>query len=559
MTPVVRMLDRWSAGWRPYAALVLLCLCLYLPGMAGLPPFDRDEARFVQATRQMIDSGDYVEIRFQDEARNKKPVGIHWLQAASVGALSSAESRDLRPYRLVSVLGVTGAVLLTFALGAVLFDRRTALLGAALTAASLIAVVEAHLAKSDAALVAAALAAELGLARLYVAARSGAPPPAGAALLLWAGIGIAGLIKGPVVPAIVGLAVLALWIADRRAGAAGWLPALRAHWGVPLALAIVAPWLILVSTATGGAFVGDAVRSDLLPKLIGGQESHGAPPGYYLLLLAVTLWPAALAVPQGLLAAWRGRAAPAMRLALAWIVPAWLMFEAVPTKLPHYVLPLYPTLALLSADALLAGSAAGRWRWAAVAWRLVWAGIAVALGAGALAAAIVLGGDVVATAAGALALCAGLATAALGLRRQADPPRAAMVGIAGAVALFALILGLVMPRLDPLWVSRQAVALIAREAPASFADDGWRIAVVGYSEPSFVFLAGTRVRFPDAAGAAAHLAATPDGIALIGDRDLARFRAAAAAAALQTVEGGKAAGFNYSRGRRVTLTLFRRR
>ena len=46
-----------------------------------IPPVDRDEARFAQATKQMMETGDYVDIRFQDEVRYKKPVGIYWLQA----------------------------------------------------------------------------------------------------------------------------------------------------------------------------------------------------------------------------------------------------------------------------------------------------------------------------------------------------------------------------------------------------------------------------------------------------------------------------------------------
>ena len=64
------------------------CLC-FLPGFFSIPPIDRDEARFAQATKQMVESGDYVDIRFQDEVRYKKPVGIYWLQAGVVKAASA--------------------------------------------------------------------------------------------------------------------------------------------------------------------------------------------------------------------------------------------------------------------------------------------------------------------------------------------------------------------------------------------------------------------------------------------------------------------------------------
>ena len=80
-------------GWRPYALLGALCMALYLPGMTAIPVLDRDEARFAQATRQMLETGDFLHIRFQSEARNQKPAGIYWLQAASVSALSSPTIR----------------------------------------------------------------------------------------------------------------------------------------------------------------------------------------------------------------------------------------------------------------------------------------------------------------------------------------------------------------------------------------------------------------------------------------------------------------------------------
>src|SRR6185369_2152699 len=142
----------WLRGWRSYALLAGLCLALYVPGIAAIPPLDRDEARFAQASRQMLETGDFLRIRFQDEARNKKPAGIYWLQAAAVHLASTAESNAAWPYRLPSVIGAVGAVLLTFGFGACLVGRQAALLGAALLASCVLLVSEAHLAKTDAAL-----------------------------------------------------------------------------------------------------------------------------------------------------------------------------------------------------------------------------------------------------------------------------------------------------------------------------------------------------------------------------------------------------------------------
>ena len=122
---------------RPRLALVLLCLALWLPGFFTLPATDRDESRFAQATKQMVDSGDYVRIRVGEEERNKKPAGIHWLQAASVHVLEATRlgHRDqIWAYRVPSLLGALLAVLATFHWGRALVGRRAALLGAAMLA-----------------------------------------------------------------------------------------------------------------------------------------------------------------------------------------------------------------------------------------------------------------------------------------------------------------------------------------------------------------------------------------------------------------------------------------
>src|SRR5215216_7860733 len=71
---------------RAVLVLVFIGLLAFLPGFFRIPPVDRDEARFAQATKQMIETGDFVDIRFQNEVRYKKPVGIYWLQAAAVKA-----------------------------------------------------------------------------------------------------------------------------------------------------------------------------------------------------------------------------------------------------------------------------------------------------------------------------------------------------------------------------------------------------------------------------------------------------------------------------------------
>lgn len=544
MTPP--FLSRLAAGTiRPYLVLTALCLALFLPGLAAVPPLDRDESRFMQATKQMLETGDYVRINFQDESRAKKPVGVYWLQAASVSLL--AEGRTAAwAYRLPSLLAAWAAALLTFAFGQSLFGRSAALLGAGLTAASLTLVLEAHQAKTDAVLLACVVAAQGALARFYLQGHGGKPPGVGVALVFWIAQGVGILVKGPIVPMVSLLTMAALAVADRRLA---WLHGLRPVTGLLVAAAIVAPWAAAISEATGGAFIGDAVRSDLLPKLIGGQESHGAWPGYYLLLATLTLWPGSLFLWPALAAAWRRRGEAPVRFILAWVAPAWVMFELIPTKLPHYVLPTYPALALLIGSAVVGGHAAlgaraARWYYVA------WAGVGLLLAGAAVAAPAMLGDGLSmwSLPAATAALAAGALPAWLAWRGR--PAVATGAAVAGAVLAYAAIFHGVLPALERMWVAPRVVTVVDAALPGAPA------AAAGYHEPSLVFLLGTRTRLTDGAGVADWMAEQPRAIAIVEERQHDAFRRRAEALGLAPTGLAIIEGFNYSRGRDITLRIY---
>src|SRR6201995_4921517 len=127
---------------RAVAFLVLCGLLIFLPGFFNIPPIDRDEARFAQATKQMVETGDFVDIRFQDDVRYKKPVGIYWLQSAAVQTatklgLQRAQVR-IWIYRIPSLIAAVGVVLMTWwtALGFV--SRRSAVLAALIMCSSVL-------------------------------------------------------------------------------------------------------------------------------------------------------------------------------------------------------------------------------------------------------------------------------------------------------------------------------------------------------------------------------------------------------------------------------------
>ncbi|CAA7621628.1 glycosyltransferase family 39 protein [Magnetospirillum sp. UT-4] len=558
-------MHRLTGGFRPYLLLSLLCLVLYVPGLASLPPLDRDESRFMQATRQMLETGDFIRIQFQDEMRAKKPAGAYWLQALSVDLLSHPASTQAWPYRLPSLLAAWAAVLMTFAFGRSLLGERPALVGAVVLASTLMLTLEAHQAKSDAILLACAVAAQGILVRIYVAARArdmaggggggggGASPVAMPGtmekLAFWLVQGIAILVKGPVVPVISLLTIAALSIADRNVR---WINALKPILGSAVAAAVAVPWFAAVSQATGGAFVGEAVQGDLLPKLLGAHESHGGFPGLYLVLATLTFWPGSLLLWPALAGAWGQRRRLAFRALLAWAVPAWLMFELIPTKLPHYVLPAFPALALMVGALATEGLEAFHRR-AARVWYGTWCAVGLALAAAAVLLPIRFGSGFDA---GTLAAAAGIVLATLlpaVLAWTGRPALAALALALPAAAAYPALLAGVAPGLDRLALSREAAAMVR-----IVGSDG-PVAAAGYSEPSLVFLLGTDTRITGGSGAAGHLAAHPKALAVVAATEDAAFRAAMAAAGLEPEAFGSVDGLNYSRGKPTTLTVYGRK
>jgi 4-amino-4-deoxy-L-arabinose transferase-like glycosyltransferase len=535
-------------GWRPYALLLLLCLGLYVPGMAALPVMDRDEARFAQATRQMLESGDFLRIRFRDEARNKKPAGIYWLQAAAVAALSDAASAAIWPYRLPSLLGATAAVLLTFLFGARLFAPEAALLGAALLGASLALVAEAHLAKTDAVLLAFCVAAQGALGEIYRAARRRGAAERRWVLLFWAAQGGALLIKGPIAPLLSALTAIALTLFDREWR---WLKTLQALWGVPLMLIIAAPWFLAITAATGGTFIEESVGHDFLGKIMGVQEAHGAPPGTYLLLLILTFWPGSLFLGGAIARAWRERDQTSIRFLAAWVVPFWIVLELVPTKLPHYVLPVYPALALLAGHAIAeAGTVAAKLLPRII--YVLWGAASLALAAALAMAPFSLGRGL--SASGIVLAAVILIFMIRMLRRVWRGATTELEFHAVGLALLVVpaALSLEAPRLDRLWLSRSAAMLVERYSPPP----GAPIASVGYAEPSLVFLLGTKMRLLSADRAADALTSARGAVALVAAHDYDAFRRALAARGWSAQVEGRVAGLDYSNGKPMVLTLY---
>ena len=539
---------------RAAALLVAFSLLAFLPGFFQIPPVDRDEARFAQATKQMLETKDFVDIRFQTEVRYKKPVGIYWLQAAAVKASETLGVPHARTsiwvYRLPSLAGAVFAILLTYWAALAFVPRRAALLAALMMASSVLLGVEARLAKTDAMLLLTSVAAMGAFARIYLARQQ--EPEAGIGwaqpAILWTAIAAGVLLKGPVILMFVGLAATVLCVVDRSLR---WLWSLRPVAGLLWLLILVSPWFIAIAAKSGGNFFVQAIGHDMLGKVTSGQEAHGAPPGYYLLLFWVTFWPGAVLAGLAAPIVWRSRHEPAARFLLAWLLPSWLVFEAVMTKLPHYVLPLYPAIAILIAG-IVEPHGQSKLRWMArgtVGWFLFPAAVAI----GIVVLFIMFGRELglIAWPFAAIAVIFGLF--AWWLYETDGAERSLLRAMVASIFIAVTVYAITFPLLPSLFPS----AVITDEIRATDCERPRVASTFGYQEPSLVFLLGTETRFSDGAGAADFLRSKPCHFALIDPRSERGFVQSAELIGLRYSLVRRVQGYNISTGKPVSLSIFR--
>ena len=550
---LVRMLDVVTASHTRAVAFLMLCaLLLFLPGFFTIPPIDRDEARFAQATKQMVESGDYVDIRFQEDVRYKKPVGIYWLQSIAVEAASALKlpKAELRiwVYRLPSLLGAIGAVLMTYwaALGFV--TRRAAVLAALMMCASVLLGVEARLAKTDAMLLLCVTAAMGAMARAYLSwqrAEDETHPPWSWPAIFWTALAVGILIRGPLILMFAGLTIVALAIQDRDSS---WLWKLRPVWGLMWMLVLVLPWFVAIFWRAGDTFFTTSVGGDMLSKL-GAQESHGAPPGLYLALFWITFWPGAPLAAMAAPAVWRARREPGAQFLLAWLIPSWIVFEAVLTKLPHYVLPLYPAIAILTAGAVERRVLSRSWLMRGSAW---WFAIPAAASIIAVVGAVMLTRQPAFVAWPFIAASLIFGLLAWWLYDNNHAERSLLNALVAALMLAVTVYGIVLPSLIPLFPSIE-VARALRNVTCV----GPKAAAAGYHEPSLVFLTGTQTLLTDGSGAADFLRQGSCRFALIEQRSERSFVQRAEAIGLRYKVGARIDGYNFSQGRAISISIFR--
>jgi 4-amino-4-deoxy-L-arabinose transferase-like glycosyltransferase len=481
-----------------YALLILVWAALCLPNLGGPSLWDIDEGNNSECAREMWRAGDWIIPTCNYQLRTDKPVLLYWLQMAAFTVFGAGEFAA----RLPSALAALSAVLTTYELGRRMFNAAAGLLAGLLLGGAVLFCAAAHFANPDALLNASCLLALFFFWKDYAAGRHGWSPWSAAAA------GLAVLAKGPVgllLPATVAFLFLA-WRWQLR-GLVSW----RLLTSFLVFLLVAAPWYVWVTVVTKGAWTVGFWNKHNVGRFTGAMESHGGSYFYYvpILLLGCAPWCVffALTAWYTLHKVWAAKPTiaanetpngpgdrPALQFLLCWIAVYFVFFSAASTKLPNYILPLYPALALLTARFL------DQWRRGEIrppAW-LIGASLAclALIGVGAAVGAMAVGGvltlpglrmrlmpgmEIYAVLAAPLML--GAAAAAWLLLRRSNRTGALIAVTASSLLFTALVAGWGAGAVEG-WKAPQ---LLVRTLPSDQTRRDSRVATYAYFQPSLIF------------------------------------------------------------------------
>jgi 4-amino-4-deoxy-L-arabinose transferase-like glycosyltransferase len=267
------------------------------------------------------------------------------------------------------------------------------------------------------------------------------------------------------------------------------------------------------------------------------------------LLFFVTFFPASVLTGMTVSGILSRRREPAIQFLLAWLVPSWIVFELAVTKLPHYVLPLYPAVAILFA-ATIERNVLSQWIW--FVRNTVWWFVApLIVGILLVAGAIVISHEPVLAAWPFLAAAIVCGLLAWRLYKDEGAEQALVCASAASVLIAVGAGGFIIPALSPLFPS-PALVRVMHESNCTHPV----AAAAGYEEPSLVFLAGTSTRLTDAASAADFLQQGSCRFAFIEERQEQAFTARAQAIGLHYDQRASVEAFNLGHVQPVEIAVF---
>ena len=473
--------------------LLFLSLILNFSTINHYPVLDRDEARYAQSTKQMLESKNYKSIKFQEDLRSKKPIGIYWLQAVSVNIFSlKALDKDtfrkynkIWKYRFISCLFSLFSCIALYLIASKVFSKKIAFTASIILNCTLLFIIESHIAKTDSVLLTFSVISMIILCGYYKGIFK--KQYDSYFFLFWLSLGFSSLIKGPIIVLMVVITIIFIFILKRRVK---WFIDSNPLVGFFIIIIIVMPWFLSIPATEQSSFLNQGLKKDLLDKILGVQESHGAFFGAHTLSILLLFFPMSLFLLPCISTIIKEPRSDNSFFLLAWIIPNLFILELIPTKLPHYTLPLYPALSLLSATYIASKvNYKKKFNIEIIASNVMFVILFTVLIVFFLSSikqfsSVIKNYNLI------ILLVFFLYLIAIFINIRIDKIKSFYYQIFLACITSFFIFGFLLPKLDKIWVSNSIYETIKKDN-SNF--DSESIAVIGYNEPSLVFMLGTKI------------------------------------------------------------------
>lgn len=312
--------------------------------------WDRDEPRYARVAVEMAESGNYLVPTFNGQAWPDKPILLYWLMSLPIRVLGPTELAC----RFWGAVGTAITCLLTFYIGKQLLGVKEGLWAMVILASSLMMLVVGTAAISDAVVLPFIVAAVAIFVRT-----TGSGMRTHHIILMGVTLGFGMLAKGPIGALPIPVIVTALWL-NRKTKPSIIRPLWQLGFALVIGVLIFLAWAIPVNNATGGEFLRTFVGRHVLTRAIKPMEHHGGnlllylP--YYLPVIIVGFFPWTLLLPGAFSATLGGRLGGQnfRPLLIGWVVSIFTIMTLAVTKLPHYILFIWPALALAAAGTIVA-------------------------------------------------------------------------------------------------------------------------------------------------------------------------------------------------------------
>lgn len=484
----------------------------FFTNLGGTRLWDRDEPRNAGCAVEMLAADDWVTPRFNDEVRSHKPVLLYWLMMSAYSAFGVSEFSA----RFWSAALSVGVVLLTYDMGRRLLNPQAAFWGALALSTSLMFTMAARIATPDALLIfTVTLTMWIFVWGVGDWSRSDSkyyPETWQKLALLYGAMGLAMLAKGPiglVLPtAIIGMFLLIQRLpADESTGWRRWLAPLRPFaplhflktcWFMRPGLALIAslavalPWYLWVAFREFAWIRGFFLEHNV-GRATAAMEGHQGPVIFYVVAVCIGFFPWSIFFLQSLLdfvaqIRQRAKEMPGLIFLACWCGVWITLFTIAKTKLPSYVTPCYPAIALL-VGAALARVVSGETSVSRY-WNLAGFSISIVVGLGfligvPLAMDQVIPGETILAIVGIAPLVGGLA-AIYFFFGQSKPGAGLAVYGGASLAFVLLVFAFAAQRVDRHQMNQAVIAILEESDDELFA--------YNTLEPSWIFYSGRSIR-----------------------------------------------------------------